>query len=137
MSYSRTDWKTGDIITAEKLNKIEKGISDTSSNSAGSVSLSVIDGTVEIEDSTFSANLTSLDFIGKYISALVIHRATNVYEFAMYKITTVSAGIDNPGYDEDKILLACSNGLKFMYTISTGSIEYIGSTSIDILWPTT
>jgi hypothetical protein len=28
MSYNKTNWKTGDIVTAEKLNNIENGISD-------------------------------------------------------------------------------------------------------------
>lgn len=28
MSYTPTDWKTGDVITAEKLNNMEAGISD-------------------------------------------------------------------------------------------------------------
>ena len=31
MSYTPTEWKTGDIITAEKLNKLENGISSNSS----------------------------------------------------------------------------------------------------------
>lgn len=30
MSYTPTEWKNGDTITAEKLNKIEEGIEDTS-----------------------------------------------------------------------------------------------------------
>lgn len=28
MSYEKTTWKKGDVITAEKLNKIEDGIAD-------------------------------------------------------------------------------------------------------------
>ena len=28
MSYEPTEWKTGDIVTAEKLNKMENGIED-------------------------------------------------------------------------------------------------------------
>lgn len=31
MTYIKTDWHTGDIITSDKLNKIEKGIEDASS----------------------------------------------------------------------------------------------------------
>ena len=33
MSYTPTDWKTGDIITAEKLNKLEQGVSGGEGNS--------------------------------------------------------------------------------------------------------
>lgn len=29
MAYTPTEWKDGDIITAEKLNKIENGITNT------------------------------------------------------------------------------------------------------------
>lgn len=32
MSYTPTEWDSGDIITAEKLNKIEQGISEASSS---------------------------------------------------------------------------------------------------------
>lgn len=28
MAYTPTEWETGDVITAEKLNKIEAGIGD-------------------------------------------------------------------------------------------------------------
>lgn len=35
MSYTPTNWDNGDIITAEKLNKIEQGISDISNSSGG------------------------------------------------------------------------------------------------------
>ena len=31
MAYTPTEWRTGDVITAEKLNKLENGISDNSS----------------------------------------------------------------------------------------------------------
>ena len=34
MSYTPTAWKNGDTITAEKLNKIEEGIEDSSSGGA-------------------------------------------------------------------------------------------------------
>lgn len=30
MSYVKTTWQTGDIVTAEKLNKMEQGIHDAS-----------------------------------------------------------------------------------------------------------
>lgn len=33
MSYNPTNWTSGDIITSEKLNKIEQGIADAAENS--------------------------------------------------------------------------------------------------------
>ena len=35
MSYTPTEWQTGDIVTAEKLNKIENGIAGVSSIGGG------------------------------------------------------------------------------------------------------
>lgn len=32
MAYTPTEWKSGDVITAEKLNNIEEGISESSSS---------------------------------------------------------------------------------------------------------
>lgn len=32
MSYTPTEWKTGDVITAERLNKAEQGIKDAHDN---------------------------------------------------------------------------------------------------------
>lgn len=37
MSYTPTDWKSGDTITSEKLNKMEQGIADAGGTSGGGV----------------------------------------------------------------------------------------------------
>lgn len=37
MTYVKTDWETGDIITAEKLNNMESGIENAGSGSTGTV----------------------------------------------------------------------------------------------------
>ncbi len=37
MSYTKTTWENGDIITATKLNKIETGIYDNSLGSGGAL----------------------------------------------------------------------------------------------------
>ena len=34
MSYTKTTWSSGDVITAEKLNKLENGIATSTSNSS-------------------------------------------------------------------------------------------------------
>ena len=31
MAYTPTEWKTGDIVTAEKLNKLENGLANVES----------------------------------------------------------------------------------------------------------
>ena len=43
MSYTKTNWKDGDVISAEKMNKIEQGIADagTSGGSGGVLGVAV------------------------------------------------------------------------------------------------
>lgn len=36
MSYNPTEWKNGDLITADKLNKLENGVAESSVDSGGS-----------------------------------------------------------------------------------------------------
>lgn len=54
MSYTPTEWETGDVVTAEKLNKLEQGVA----NSGGS---GLIVGT------TFSDNVLTFDKTYKQI----------------------------------------------------------------------
>lgn len=42
MAYEKTNWATGDVITAEKLNKIEEGIENVSGGSGGGVMTALI-----------------------------------------------------------------------------------------------
>lgn len=49
MAYTKTNWKDGDVISAEKMNKIEQGIEDAGS-SGGSGDVLVVD----IVTATFS-----------------------------------------------------------------------------------
>lgn len=42
MAYTKTNWKDGDVISAEKMNKIEQGIEDAGT-SGGSSDVLVVD----------------------------------------------------------------------------------------------
>lgn len=42
MAYTKTNWKDGDVISAEKMNKIEQGIEDAGASS-GSGDVFVVD----------------------------------------------------------------------------------------------
>lgn len=42
MAYTKTNWKDGDVISAEKMNKIEQGIEDAGA-SGGSSDVFVVD----------------------------------------------------------------------------------------------
>lgn len=44
MSYQKTEWKTGDIITAQKLNNIQDGIAGNSSDTAKVIKCTCIAG---------------------------------------------------------------------------------------------
>ena len=50
MPYTKTVWQRGDVISSEKLNKIEQGIEDASSSSGGGAF--IIEGTNVISDSS-------------------------------------------------------------------------------------
>ncbi len=48
MSYTPTEWKKGDLITSEKLNKIEEGIVDAGSSGGGFLIINANQGKTEI-----------------------------------------------------------------------------------------
>lgn len=41
MSYTPTEWASGDVITAEKLNKLENGVAEASSSDVEVVSITI------------------------------------------------------------------------------------------------
>ena len=45
MSYTPTEWKTGDIVSSQRLNKLEEGVKDA-------YEVMVINGTVTVDDRT-------------------------------------------------------------------------------------
>ena len=60
--YTKTEWKTGDVITAEKLNNMEDGIAGGSGGSK-TIPLEYDEETGEIT-TTLDANLSPDSFIG-------------------------------------------------------------------------
>ena len=60
MSYTPTEWKKGDVITATKLNKIEQGIEAASSGpSVLTINIAVSEQGTATMDKTFSEILTA------------------------------------------------------------------------------
>lgn len=57
MSYEPTNWQTGDIITAEKLNKLEQGVSSGSGGQYTAYDLSMISDEDAIASSVYGAAL--------------------------------------------------------------------------------
>lgn len=67
MSYTPTNWKTGDIVTSEKLNKLENGVADA--GGSGWLVVGVTDdGTASICNKTAGEILSASPFVLFYES---------------------------------------------------------------------
>lgn len=85
MSYAATNWATGDVITAEKLNKIENGIENIS-GSIYTVTITNIDYT----NSTFTYDKTWNEIKAAYEAGKhVILR--QLYVGTLYKILEIES----------------------------------------------
>lgn len=97
MAYNPTNWVSGDVITAEKLNKVEKGIEDApgysvesvndyfaeeqtvTTNESGSASMNV--GTRTLSDfSSFTNGTVKVDGT-EYIGTMVYHNGWHLTSF--------------------------------------------------------
>ena len=62
MSYTKTTWSDGDVITAEKLNKLENGVAN-----AGSVLI------VHFDDNTLSLDKTWQEICDSFINMIPVY----------------------------------------------------------------
>lgn len=130
MSYYPSAWKTGDVITAEKLNNMEKGISDADKTMLGQMVIDISGGSsTTLLPLVVDTNLVYTDFICKsidlmYTNADISPESGTYSESIVYMITAAAA---DPN-DSDKVVLISDFGRKFEYSRSTGEITYIGST---------
>lgn len=69
MAYNPTNWQTGDIVTAEKLNNIERGIEDASAISL-KVNITTEDRVSWFSDVTYNQVVTALN-AGRRVFAIV------------------------------------------------------------------
>lgn len=109
MSYTPTEWQTGDTITAEKLNKLENGVAD-SSGSGGDGNIFTIHYTI---DGTFS--VTS----DKTYTEIQTAVAAGKELIAFCTIPSLTVGLD---YDPTLVSVMCSpteDMIYFMFTIRT------------------
>lgn len=82
MSYSPTNWTSGDIITSTKLNKIEQGISDVE-NSSGVLLITV--------DENATCNKTALEIKTAYLAGKqIIFTYENNYGISYDSLTTIA-----------------------------------------------
>ena len=59
MSYTPTEWKSGDVITSEKLNNLEQGVASASGGGGTGGGALIVSYTDRTEDETTILTLTS------------------------------------------------------------------------------
>ena len=95
MSYTKTNWQTGDVITAEKLNKIENGVEAASNGGSGSGDFVKI--TAEYEDEQLTLDKTFLE-IAEIIEGggiPFVYSGTTVYMLTQYDASSGRAKFDS------------------------------------------
>ena len=110
MSYEPTNWKNGDIITAEKLNKIENGISTSASP------LIIYLESVNRYTTIIDAHLTTADFINAII--ITVEESDSETLHLHYPET-----IQYSSGDENISIHSGNTGQLFFYTPSSGEIR--------------
>lgn len=83
MAYVPTEWQTGDVVTAEKLNKIESGIEECSSNIPSMSGL--VEASVDAETDVITINKSFSDLFA-------IMRAGILPFLAIFEDSGVSSG---------------------------------------------
>lgn len=140
MSYTPTEWKTGDVITAERLNKAEQGIKDAHDNAAdisSEISTEVaswldehvnvtegvnIDDTLSVAGSAADAKATGdkLVDLKSSIQSISGNTVYNEWENGLYRLNVETVTLTpeaNNNYKCQKI--SCSAGDEF--TVTGGS----------------
>ncbi len=110
MSYTPTDWKTGDVITAEKLNNMENGIANAGSGtSAGNAVVFEFTATYDLESHSYSIatdvtfeEVKSTFLAGKLCIAHIVAGQDDIYDIVLnqkgiYSVegTVITMGLGN------------------------------------------
>lgn len=114
MSYTPTEWKTGDIVSSQRLNKLEEGVKDA-------YEVMVINGTVSISDRTNVVTDATMEKTAEEIynaaeagMLLVFAYTTDVTTKNMAIIDSVSKNADDDSYSVNvkalDIALYAANG---------------------------
>ncbi len=108
--YIKTEWETGDVITAEKLNNIEDGI-DKIANGDFQIEGTVDKSTGSITYNTIRPGLTAEDFIGETV---------HVSGYAL-----INYAVPSDPSDDTTVSLSTSNGASLLYNRVTGAITEV------------
>lgn len=112
MSYVPTEWETGDIVTAEKLNKLENGLSTVSNN------IVIVNATMADE----------------YV---VLSKTWNEIHDAMIrgKIIIVIRIVDNDVFHGHVVYATIDEDERYSYVIATSEDDFYAETATS--YPTT
>ena len=129
--YTPTVWRTGDIITAEKLNKIEEGIANAGqpSSDLSIAEVTLVSSSAESYSLIGAAHLITLPMAtDKQITANPVHVSTNddyTAEIVMYK------NYAEMYFDTDTLPTVVTTG-NVTYDSETGYFEITGDCTITI-----
>ena len=113
MAYTPTEWKNGDVITAEKLNKIEDGITDASSGSEVFI-ITFTNNSSDVYNPTFVTDKTFDEVAdaynsGKIIRAKITGLPTRVQDLALQSVDYNNGIVDSMFFIH--ALVSSSSGL--------------------------
>lgn len=113
MSYTPTEWETGQTITAEKLNKLEQGVADAG---GGGIDALVVTFTATVDDvtgeiSSISSNKTVSEIVSAVESGIFVVATIDANRYGMPEIVWLysDSGLFRqiPGVDPEGVWQMC------------------------------
>lgn len=109
MSYTPTEWKKGDVVTSEKLNKLEGGVA------AGGVL--VVEATLDAGTQDLVLNKTA----GEIFAA----------KFAVMQIDLSDYGLNGTGYGAMSLATQSNSGYTFAFTLGPDTDGFFAASTAD------
>lgn len=112
MSYTPTEWKTGDVVTSAKLNKLEQGVA----NAGGGIDALVVTFTATVDDATgeissISSNKTASEIYSAVESGKFVVATIDANRYGMPEIVWLysDSGLFRqiPGVDPEGVWQMC------------------------------
>lgn len=107
MSYIPTEWKTGDVVTAEKLNKLESGVAGSGGGAL------VVNVSFDEATSTYTADKTAGEILSAYRSGPVVFSEAVESTEQIYSLVMT--------YHEEGLYEFAISGIDASYTASSSS----------------
>lgn len=116
MSYTPTVWATGDVVTAEKLNKLEQGVASAGGGSGGGGNVLLVNCDLQTMtlDKTWQEIQTAMA-----TSVVVIYQAAPDYGFWAHLYVTQVRSDEYGNY-----IIEVNNGDQFRATSASGYPVY-------------